>query len=258
MANIRLDVDYQISDGIALSFKAPCACSEVTGLKVYYPSISESTGATTTASKVFTFRDAHGNDLTGLGNLFAQGSYVKVVLDVTAGKAYIQNADTNAYLEGRIEGMMPKSGGTFTGSVDFNTDKNALRHFRFLANESANYLAIADENNTYLDYALRMDGDTVKIRGNLDYARMKSFVKTTDSDGSFTVDVSSIDPSKNVYVIATVSNMNPGADKQYASTSTPEPGKFKVYVHKLGAANAVVANTSVRVNVLYYNIFDAF
>ena len=97
MANIRVDVEYTIKNGSEVSFTAPCNCSDITGLKVYHPG----------GSKEFTFKDAHGNALTGLGNLFSKGAYVKAILDVTGGSAYMQNADTNAYLEAALAGKAP-------------------------------------------------------------------------------------------------------------------------------------------------------
>lgn len=84
MATIKLTVD-SVADGQSLTFKAPCDCTAVTGITI---------GSTT-----YTFKDAHGNDLSGMGNLFLTGAYVKVVLDTTNHYAYIQNADTNKYLE---------------------------------------------------------------------------------------------------------------------------------------------------------------
>lgn len=84
MATIKLTVD-SVVDGQSLTFKAPCDCTAVTGITI---------GSTT-----YTFKDAHGNDLNGMGNLFLTGAYVKVVLDTTNHYAYIQNADTNKYLE---------------------------------------------------------------------------------------------------------------------------------------------------------------
>lgn len=97
MANIRVDVDFNINDGCDVVFKAPCAASEVTGLVVYYPNLDGTTG-----SQTFTFKDAHGNDLSNIDNLFASGVIVKVVLDTVNSGVYIQNADTNAYLEGKF------------------------------------------------------------------------------------------------------------------------------------------------------------
>ena len=60
MANIKIELSHPIIDGMPLSFKAPCNCTEVTGIKVSYPDGDD------TAFIVFSFADAHGNDLTGL------------------------------------------------------------------------------------------------------------------------------------------------------------------------------------------------
>lgn len=92
MANIKVELSHDIIDGQPVTFVAPCDCTAITGLKVCHPG----------GSKVFVFKDAHGNTLTGIGNLFAKGAYVKAVLDVNNGFAYIQNADTNAYLEAQL------------------------------------------------------------------------------------------------------------------------------------------------------------
>ena len=37
MAKIKVDLSYTIIDGCEIVFAAPCNCSEVDGLKVYYP-----------------------------------------------------------------------------------------------------------------------------------------------------------------------------------------------------------------------------
>lgn len=92
MANIRVDVSYSIVDGSEVIFTAPCNCNEADGLKVYYPG----------GSKEFVFKDAHGGTLTGIGELFAKDALVKVILDVAKGFAYVQNADTNSYLESKF------------------------------------------------------------------------------------------------------------------------------------------------------------
>lgn len=97
MANIKVELNYAIFDGIGITFEAPCDCSDITGLTVYYP------GDNGTVSKAFTFRDAHGNNLGHLDELFVAGAYVKVILNTTSNVAYIQNADTNAYLEGKFK-----------------------------------------------------------------------------------------------------------------------------------------------------------
>lgn len=102
MANIKIEMGHPVIDGMPLSFRAPCNCNEVNGIKVVWQDGDGSYFID------FTFADAHGNDLTGLGNLFSTGAMVRVVLDTTNAKAFIQNADTNAYLEGQLGAKVPK------------------------------------------------------------------------------------------------------------------------------------------------------
>lgn len=94
MAKIKVISKCEIYDGMSITFKAPCDCSAIDGLNVYYNNTVQS----------FSFRDAHGNDLSGLSNLFAAGTYVKAVLNTAEGHAYLQNSDTNGYLESRFIG----------------------------------------------------------------------------------------------------------------------------------------------------------
>lgn len=111
MANIRVQLDCEIIDGQPVTFVAPCNCTEITGLKVIYPG----------GAKIFTFKDAHRNALTGIGNLFSKGAYVKAILDVNNDSAYIQNADTNAYLEGMFnENRLSASDPNNDGNIVLN------------------------------------------------------------------------------------------------------------------------------------------
>jgi hypothetical protein len=122
MANIRIDLEATVVNGQALTFKSPADCSQVTGLIIYYP-----VGDTTT-SKTFQFADAHGNNV-GSVSLFAEDVLVKVILDTDAGKAYVQNADTNAYLEGQLAGKAPASHKhTKSEITDFPTSMTPTAH----------------------------------------------------------------------------------------------------------------------------------
>jgi hypothetical protein len=112
MANIRVDIDYIIEDGTEIKFRSPADCSAITGLVVYYPSASGST-----TSKVFMLADAHGNNVGDIDHLFAENVVVKVILDVTNSVAFVQNADTNAYLEAQLASRVKKSGDTMTGTL---------------------------------------------------------------------------------------------------------------------------------------------
>ena len=101
MANIRIDLSSPIIEGQSLTFRSPADCSQVTGLIVYYPENDS------TVSKTFRFADAHGNNIGDL-DLFASDSLVKIILDIQSSLAFVQNADTNAYLETRFDGKQDK------------------------------------------------------------------------------------------------------------------------------------------------------
>ena len=101
MPNIEATLNYPIANGLPVTFKSPADCSQVTGLVVCYPE------GGTTKSKTFQFADAHGNNVGDI-DLFAENVLVKVILDVDASRAYVQNADTNAYLEGRFKALEDK------------------------------------------------------------------------------------------------------------------------------------------------------
>ena len=92
MAKIKVTSKCAIYDGMIMTFKAPCNCSAADGLNVYHQNVKHT----------FSFRDAHGNDVSNTENLFGLNVYVTVSLDTTNGYAYIQNADTNSYLESHI------------------------------------------------------------------------------------------------------------------------------------------------------------
>ena len=94
MANIRVDVNYTIKDGSEIVFRSPVDCSAITGLIVYYPAEDGNT-----TSQELALADAHGNNVGDIDHLFAENVVVKVILDVAAGMAFVQNADTNAYIE---------------------------------------------------------------------------------------------------------------------------------------------------------------
>lgn len=100
MANIRIDLLSSITNGQAVTFKSPVDCSDITGLIVYYPNNGKQ------VSTVFEFTDAHGNDVAGF-SLFANDVLVKVILDTESNKAFVQNADTNAYLESKFNSKAP-------------------------------------------------------------------------------------------------------------------------------------------------------
>ena len=103
--NVRVNLTTPITDGTEVVFRSPVDCSQVTGLVVYYDG----------GSKEFAFADAHGNNVGDIDHLFAENVVVKVILDVTTGMAFVQNADTNAYIERTfvktVNGIAPDENG---------------------------------------------------------------------------------------------------------------------------------------------------
>ena len=91
---IRVDLGYTIEDGSEIKFKAPVDGARTTGLVVYYPNADE-----VVVSTEFAFADAHGNNVGTVDHLFAENAVVKVILDLDTSMAFVQNADTNAYIE---------------------------------------------------------------------------------------------------------------------------------------------------------------
>lgn len=112
MANIRVDVGFTIKDGCDIAFKAPCDASAVTGLTVYYPNLNG-----VIVSQSFTFKDANCNNIGNINNLFKSGALIKATLDTENNSVYIQNADTNAYLERRFGEKLDISGGIMTDNL---------------------------------------------------------------------------------------------------------------------------------------------
>lgn len=122
MANIRIDLNHAPHDGEAITFKAPCDAKDISGLIIYHP---DENGATT--SREFTFNDANGGDIGALDNIFAAGAIVKVILDTDVNNAYVQNPDTNTYLEGRFE-KVKNAASTYVGDEE-PTDDSVLVWF---------------------------------------------------------------------------------------------------------------------------------
>ena len=86
MSKIALVLPDMPITGKQVSFIAPCSSSDTTCFTIN--------------NTDYTICDAAGNNLEGIANIWARGSFVSVILDVDSAKAYIQNANTNAYLEG--------------------------------------------------------------------------------------------------------------------------------------------------------------
>lgn len=138
--NVRIDLSHAPLDGETISFKAPCNASEVSGLIIYYPNEKNQT-----VSKEFTLNDANGNDIGLLDNIFAEGSIVKVIVDTDANNAFMQNSDTNAYLENKFASITPASigalplderGKAIPSNSDLNDYKTPGKYYSYASSQS--------------------------------------------------------------------------------------------------------------------------
>ena len=129
MSNIKVNLNNEPKDGTEVVFRSPVDCSQVTGLIVYYitDDLEES-------CKEFIFADAHGNNVGIIDHLFAEDAVVSVILDVGNGMAFVQNSDTNSYLEYRF-GLLADSivneatGKVITLNDSSNRELQGLRIF---------------------------------------------------------------------------------------------------------------------------------
>lgn len=154
MAKIRVESKCEIYDGISITFKAPCNGTAVDGLNIYHKGTSRS----------FTFRDANGNNLAGVNHLFSAGAYVKVVLDTTKNYAYLQNADTNAYLEGTLAAKLDANMGAENAGLYLKVGADgSLVYANPIAKFSQGPVLITESQTLDLSkYGLRV-GDPVNV-----------------------------------------------------------------------------------------------
>lgn len=123
---IRVNLNTNIADGSEVVFRSPADCSQVTGLVIYHHG----------GKTEFAFADAHGNNVGDIDHLFAENAVVKVILDVTANMAFVQNADTNAYIERTfvktVNGQAPDASGNVEIKVADYGDKIILDSSHFV------------------------------------------------------------------------------------------------------------------------------
>lgn len=85
MSYIKLSLPEGVvpADGVQITFRAPCACSSVSGVVVE--------GVT------YTLVDAANNNRGGVSNVWASDALVSVLLDMTNKRAFVLNAAINNY-----------------------------------------------------------------------------------------------------------------------------------------------------------------
>lgn len=152
--NIRVDLNTAIYDGTEVVFRSPVDCSQITGLIVYYKNKGS------TAFQEFALADAHGNNVGDIDHLFAENVVVKVILDVTTGMAFVQNADTNAYLESRFDELNARIDGAY---VLVKGDDDALSLEGVTCTELLEKFKASEELVLYR-YKKDNSGNTIAIR----------------------------------------------------------------------------------------------
>lgn len=139
MANIRIDLNRAPNDGETISFKAPCDAKYITGLIIYYPNDNG-----VTVSQEYTLNDASGSDIGEIDSIFSEGAIVKVILDTDLNNAYVQNPDTNTYLESRFENKAKKEHKhTKSEITDFPTSMTPTAHNHSASEITSGTLAVA-------------------------------------------------------------------------------------------------------------------
>ena len=160
MSNIRVDLDYPIYDGANVTFKAPCDCTGAEGLTVYYPG----------GSKNFVLCDAHGVNISGIGDVFMKGVPVKAILDVTGARAFVQNGDNNSFLArmlGRISDSQHVAYGSYVGAgVDPGNGYAVSLNFDF----SPKFLLVYNNHMWEQEYEDENGETWTEIRSNEEFA----------------------------------------------------------------------------------------
>lgn len=230
MAQIKIELSAPPVDGMDVKFQAPCDCTAVTGIVLHYPAEDGSA-----ATKELTFRDAHGNNLAGIGNLFSQGAYVKVIVDVGNGYAYIQNADTNGYLNSVTIGTYTQDNINLTGSGENGkfkaTESGTFGSFN--VNGEWKQVKCGEESSMDLIagcwYTFILDGDTVNFNaggaggGGLNFAVVGNPQPVSPKENTIWIDT---DVAITSYIFAAAEPSDPVEGMVWISTGTASTAAF--------------------------------
>ena len=205
--NIIIDLQNAIYDGMELKFRSPVDCSQVTGLKVYYNNKQ--------ASMEFAFADAHGNNVGDIDHLFAENVVVKVILDITSGMAFVQNADTNTYLEKRFDGLSDSIVCDSSGEVITVTDSANRPLQNLVLSGKTTQKTYTGKNKLPSPY----DSTTKTVNG---------VTFTDNGDGTITVNGTATAFTR--YTIKTMYTIEPGT---YILSGCPSGGSSSTYYIEL-------------------------
>lgn len=93
--------------GEEITIQTPCDCTNITGVKI--------------ADDVFPFYDARGKKLAGVGDLFATGSLIRVLIDTVNKRATLLN-----------HGITPRNIGITFGTSEPSGGKHGDIYFQIL------------------------------------------------------------------------------------------------------------------------------
>lgn len=90
MSKIKLNLDFTPVNGKQISFVAPCSSADTECLVI--------------DDVQYAIVDADGVSVAGLDNVWNSGALVSAILYVDTHRAFIQNANTNSYVEAKLVG----------------------------------------------------------------------------------------------------------------------------------------------------------
>lgn len=230
MANIKIVVDGPLMDGHKLTFKAPCNCDVVDKLDVRYIKND------TQASKLFTMKDTHGNDLTGLGNLFYKDSYVSVVLDTVNNFAYLQNAATNKYLEEKM-----KTSGGGAGAVELTQAEYDNLSEEEKDKDVIYFITDGVSEGNVADCVIECGENYTKWKSG----KVECWGMTTTSNGYSKVDLPVEIVSYPYYIIATPVYKSSSIPVFDVSTQCENPAYFYLYTRQATSSLSAISDVSV-------------
>ena len=110
MSKIKITLGYVPADGKQISFRSPCSSADTTGLVI--------------DDVEYLLVDADGVNVSQKENLWNSGAIVSVILDTVNALAYVQNANSNTYLEEQLADKLSRSGDTLTGELIAQNNTN--------------------------------------------------------------------------------------------------------------------------------------
>lgn len=190
MSKIKTIIDYHPANGKQLSFRAPCSSIDTDGLLIN--------------NVEYTLVDADGNNIAGTANLWNSGAMVSVILDTVNTLAYIQNANTNGYLEAALQEAARMFLVTVNGNgadkttaeiLSANIARRAVRckYGQYLLQPvlltaSSCKFGCIDDNGAYLQVSIDKTGGAVVVTNELGTIKTVNG-SAPDEQGNVTVDV---------------------------------------------------------------------